>query len=271
MAKTTRGFSLVELLVTIAIIAIIAAILLPLLATAKMHAEQTHCVANLRQLEMVSMMYKTDNGRQLGYVYPSFPGGSSWTTSLEINTNQYSIGTCPAARLADDFPKSGFAQGNADQAWVSWTKNKKTMFTSSYGFNSWFYSQVRDTGWSSLYAPLFYTGEGDVNNTSATPIFTDSTWMDGAPMEKNQPYHDLYTGSPLDTWGDDMGRLTISRHGGVLPKEVPRNLQRGQRMPGGINAVMADGHAQLVPLENLWKLTWHRGWVIPAERPDKPK
>ena len=40
-------------------------------------------------------------------------------------------------------------------------------------------------------------------------------------------------------------------------------------LPGGINIAFADKHVELVRLERLWKLTWHRNWAAPAKRPGK--
>jgi prepilin-type N-terminal cleavage/methylation domain-containing protein len=57
-----HAFSLVELLITIAIIAIIAAILLPTLASAKNKARQAECIGNLRQWGLAFRLYADDNG-----------------------------------------------------------------------------------------------------------------------------------------------------------------------------------------------------------------
>jgi len=40
-------------------------------------------------------------------------------------------------------------------------------------------------------------------------------------------------------------------------------------LPGGINIAFADNHVELVRLERLWNLTWHRNWAAPAKRPGK--
>jgi prepilin-type N-terminal cleavage/methylation domain-containing protein/prepilin-type processing-associated H-X9-DG protein len=56
-----RGFTLVELLVAVAIMAILAALLLPSLARGKSSAQRARCVSNLRQLGLASQMYWDDN------------------------------------------------------------------------------------------------------------------------------------------------------------------------------------------------------------------
>ena len=65
-----RAFTLVELLIVIAIIAILASILLPVLDKAKVRAEEANCINNQKQLSAAWVMYAGDNG--------DFCAGNEW-------------------------------------------------------------------------------------------------------------------------------------------------------------------------------------------------
>jgi len=61
LRRRPQAFTLVELLVVIAVLAILAAILLPTLGQAKLSARRITCVNNLRQLGLASQMYWDDH------------------------------------------------------------------------------------------------------------------------------------------------------------------------------------------------------------------
>ena len=71
--KSKRAFTLVEMLVVIAIIAILAALLLPVLSAAKEKGYRTRCVNNFKQLAIGIQLYADDHGDQLpGPVWQGF-------------------------------------------------------------------------------------------------------------------------------------------------------------------------------------------------------
>jgi prepilin-type N-terminal cleavage/methylation domain-containing protein len=65
-----RAFTLLELLVMIAIIAILAALIFPVLSRAKMKAQRVACLNNLRQLSYGCKMYADDSSGQLVSSWP---------------------------------------------------------------------------------------------------------------------------------------------------------------------------------------------------------
>ena len=72
-----RGFTLVELLVSIAVLAVLAALILSAVARAQQMAHRIQCVGNLRQLGLAAEMYWNDHdGRTFRFRGPSTNGGT---------------------------------------------------------------------------------------------------------------------------------------------------------------------------------------------------
>jgi prepilin-type N-terminal cleavage/methylation domain-containing protein len=67
------GFTLLELIAVMATIGTLAALLLPILSKAKVKAQQTSCLANLRQLGFAWEMYFSDSNGRLVESWPGYP------------------------------------------------------------------------------------------------------------------------------------------------------------------------------------------------------
>jgi prepilin-type N-terminal cleavage/methylation domain-containing protein len=103
------AFSLIELMVVIAIIAILAALLLPVLSAAKQKSWATRCLSNVRQTGLGMKMYANDNrelypesGTTIPWGTNDIPvadGGSgkpSWMQQIISYTATTNVYHCPA-------------------------------------------------------------------------------------------------------------------------------------------------------------------------------
>lgn len=260
------GFTLVEMLVVITLVAILAALLLPVLASAKRKGHETACLNNVRQLTLIGFMYANENASPILYNNPRYPDGC-WMGSSANFIKDKKIFVCPTAPLRPPPPDSGNREGSADAAWVRWTSDAREMFVGGYGYNGWLYSDLPKYYPQSI--DFVYTKTDGIESTSRTPVFVDANWVDLSPKETDAPWTNLYAGAPFGTSHDDgMGRCTIARHSVTSPSAAPRQLLSGQKLPGTVTIGFADGHSRLTKLEDLWTLSWHRGWQIPAQRPD---
>lgn len=115
--RSNGGFSLVELLTVIAIIAILAAIIFPVMSSVRARANENNCMTNLQQIGQAVQMFKQDNRR-----YPMIlgsqviaPGGGPYTGGTpdmfenakdkylfpEYTKSSIKVFHCPSSKVAN--------------------------------------------------------------------------------------------------------------------------------------------------------------------------
>jgi prepilin-type processing-associated H-X9-DG protein len=82
MNTNKKSFSLIELLVVVAVIIILAAMLIPAVLQAQEKARVAKCAANLRALHTAAFAFRLDNG-----ALPKGAGANAWVTTINTNSS----------------------------------------------------------------------------------------------------------------------------------------------------------------------------------------
>ncbi len=257
------AFTLIELLVVIAVIGILAAMLLPALAKAKLQGQRISCLNNLKEMSAARLMYTDDNQEKLILAV-----ANENSVDISVATGNAKVLVCPTTRV-HPASASGFGWGTADSTYYG--SNPQAPATpGSYAINGWL--SVDHTPVDSL-PQFFFRNEGDLRDPVNTPFFEDSIWYYVFPLETDPTLNpaDLYDGYYGQRSGcmHSLGLCLIDRHNDRPATSAPKayRYSSGQVLPGMINMVFADNHAELVKLNNLWNYTWHKGWVTPSPHP----
>ena len=118
----TAAFTLVELLIVISIIAILAALLLPVLGKTRESGRSTACLSNLRQLGLALQMYVQDNNNKLPVMFDAqvdtnaFPATNMAIMNIVLSNylGSVEILKCPSD-VKDFFHKTG-----SSYSWNTW-------------------------------------------------------------------------------------------------------------------------------------------------------
>jgi len=231
--------------VVIAIIAILAAILLPVFAQAREKARQTSCLSNLRQISTGMLMYAQDSDEMFppDVVHPSRDVRNfylmSWMHILEPYTKSLGVYVCPSSgHLSQDY------LNNQD-------------LIQNYGYaptdRVTGYEEVR--GVTGPYGAALWEGIGGF---SGLPI--------GGYLEDAPSYTEAQIARPADTVllcdqaAFDWGVAALKP--GNLWFPVPRHLlepnakdANGETAPQGVlNCVFVDGHVKGLIHSQLWEI-----------------
>lgn len=250
MRRIRHGFTLVELLVVIGIIALLLSILLPVLAHARRAARATVCLAHLQQLNAAYRMYLENNHNH------SFPFTEDITSMQWFELLQPYNGNVKAILICPDASDPGNILGSAFMAWgPRYTYNShppkdwiaRAVFTGSYGINGWITEPPAE---QRPKIPEEYASkmiEQPVRDAAHVPVFGDCIEAWASPDSDDTPPYDLIHPLPY--------------YSGTGPK--PRG-PKGQmayfcidRHFHAVNIAFMDGHAERIKLEELWKLHWN--------------
>jgi prepilin-type processing-associated H-X9-DG protein len=280
--------------VVIAIIAILAALLLPALAAAKSKALNARCQSNTKQMTLALMMYPSESD---GFLIPdmnqqtvwNFPGpplgqGSPDTGAWIVNLIAFygkatNLFICPVCTDPNPYPGSGgggkTVAGSTTMPWASMEPRNDTVVNGVTITAQWYYGCYGYNGW--CFSDKFGDGSGSPNNyfvketaikrPNMTPIFYDQTWTDAWPVEGSQFSQNLKGlggTTTLPSGGNQsMARIAKARHGSGGGAKAPSNYTGTlDDMPKNmsINMGFADGHVESVKLGNLWDFYWHATW-----------
>ena len=246
-ARHRYAFSLTELLVVVAIIALLAALLLPGLSKAKSQAQSARCQSNLRQLNLALLGYAHDN-RDYDPPRHSIP---YWTQPLfPYYGATEAVLKCPADSRAPtqipwppnvSKPSSGQLPYDADGSHRSYLAN---------GWNDYFKETLSPEAMARFQiilniTPTQFTWEYSVR-LGAIPNPPDTITFGEKKSTSAQAYMDFLQGQ---AGGDDINEVEHGRHG------------RGGPRTGRSNFGFVDGsvrslrYGQSITPINLWTTT----------------
>ena len=113
MRKSWQGFTLVELLVVMAVIALLAGFILPSFGKAREQGRKTQCMNNLKQIGLGIEMYRVDNEDRypadLNVLYNTATPSDGYIDNLKVFKCPSTVNAVPATPGAGDYTYVGAA------------------------------------------------------------------------------------------------------------------------------------------------------------------
>ena len=194
--RSRAAFSLLELLLVMALVVVLASLLLPALARSKTSAQRIRCLSNLRQLGLAAHLYWDDNnGTCFRYGGKLMNGGQLyWFGWLAAGTEGQRAFDASAGALYPYLRGRGVELCPAFNYSLSQFKLKGTGATYGYGYNLYLSAGPNDP-------PI---KAARIVKTSSTALFADAaqvnTWQAPAsiqnPMLEEWYYVDADTNQP---------------------------------------------------------------------------
>ncbi len=197
--KSRRGFSLVELLVVVGILAVLVSILVPAVTRAKKQARNVQCLANLRSLETALIGFINTNKHSVGYAPVSTTNATAatnrtsltWEGALRPMYSNDAVRVCPEASSPSDKPLGAVTLAHGTQKPIVPTPTPDdTHSYGSYGINGYLYYQDPAQGPPIKAPPAISAGVQHVAgatftaavNNMASRWFEDVTTLDGGAV-----------------------------------------------------------------------------------------
>lgn len=179
MCTRNKAFTLVELLVVVAIIAVLIAILLPSLGAAKKQAQTTACASNLRQIGLAMQMYS----QEYNQYYTPF-----MTVSLRSSYNNWTWATYLK-------PVSGYGNNGVVPRWF----NQLRTYTTTYKV---FNCAVRNSGQGNW--PGAHRGnQTQVAYMNKQPDLPSASWIVAGRSEVGQTCNYAYNSKSISEIADN--------------------------------------------------------------------
>lgn len=184
--RLKRAFTLTELLVAVAIVALLSVVLFPVLASAKAAANKVACVSNFHQVTLATSLYLADYEDRFPPVShdPASVHDASkdrtWVQLLLPYTNSFQVFQCPADHGARRRPDGVFDVDVTPGD--TYSRYYEASLRSDIGFNYLYLSpMIKDRyGWTAQ-----PRNTSQIAEHTATILFTDSVWArtsDGRPV-----------------------------------------------------------------------------------------